>query len=204
MERWGGMCVRCRCVTVREFFFLMIRRPPRSTLFPYTTLFRSLPVTRWGIPACRIGSTASLSRVAALTGEWGETRSIFIAGDGEITIAVDAGSGEFSFDGEVGALDGDSVDAAFAVNVDIAAGPNAAMVHLADLVIVERDGGRAAQTHGRKRADRNALGKVAVEAMKVAVSLFRILREESCQAGDGRVISGRGGHQRNSCVRGDY
>src|SRR3712207_6848731 len=27
---------------VRPFFFLMIRRPPRSTLFPYTTLFRSL------------------------------------------------------------------------------------------------------------------------------------------------------------------
>src|SRR5688572_32218104 len=26
------------------FFFLMIRRPPRSTLFPYTTLFRS---SRW-------------------------------------------------------------------------------------------------------------------------------------------------------------
>src|SRR2546427_7883959 len=26
------------------FFFLMIRRPPRSTLFPYTTLFRS-----WGV-----------------------------------------------------------------------------------------------------------------------------------------------------------
>src|SRR3712207_8776445 len=25
------------------FFFLMIRRPPRSTLFPYTTLFRSIP-----------------------------------------------------------------------------------------------------------------------------------------------------------------
>src|SRR3712207_8871866 len=25
------------------FFFLMIRRPPRSTLFPYTTLFRSCP-----------------------------------------------------------------------------------------------------------------------------------------------------------------
>src|SRR5215203_6230713 len=28
-------------VWVRGFFFLMIRRPPRSTLFPYTTLFRS-------------------------------------------------------------------------------------------------------------------------------------------------------------------
>src|SRR6201988_5444203 len=28
-------------VILRFFFFLMIRRPPRSTLFPYTTLFRS-------------------------------------------------------------------------------------------------------------------------------------------------------------------
>src|SRR2546430_17435550 len=27
--------------TLSLFFFLMIRRPPRSTLFPYTTLFRS-------------------------------------------------------------------------------------------------------------------------------------------------------------------
>src|SRR5256885_16246948 len=28
------------------FFFLMIRRPPRSTLFPYTTLFRSVQLSR--------------------------------------------------------------------------------------------------------------------------------------------------------------
>src|SRR5260370_35161002 len=28
------------------FFFLMIRRPPRSTLFPYTTLFRSILISR--------------------------------------------------------------------------------------------------------------------------------------------------------------
>src|SRR5260370_33113862 len=47
------------------FFFLMIRRPPRSTLFPYTTLFRSAAVARlargcgrgprpWvGCPRCR-------------------------------------------------------------------------------------------------------------------------------------------------------
>src|SRR2546430_4041810 len=34
-----------RPVSILFFFFLMIRRPPRSTLFPYTTLFRSvLPV----------------------------------------------------------------------------------------------------------------------------------------------------------------
>src|SRR5260370_18269882 len=31
---------------VPHFFFLMIRRPPRSTLFPYTTLFRSEGRTR--------------------------------------------------------------------------------------------------------------------------------------------------------------
>src|SRR2546429_3722614 len=51
----------CQCVF---FFFLMIRRPPRSTLFPYTTLFRSL--TRSAPPAngpsdgkpCRVGSVA--------------------------------------------------------------------------------------------------------------------------------------------------
>src|SRR2546430_12913426 len=34
--------IRVNSVTcVDSFFFLMIRRPPRSTLFPYTTLFRS-------------------------------------------------------------------------------------------------------------------------------------------------------------------
>src|SRR2546430_11620546 len=32
---------RVTCDLVSVFFFLMIRRPPRSTLFPYTTLFRS-------------------------------------------------------------------------------------------------------------------------------------------------------------------
>src|SRR5437773_2098753 len=33
------------------FFFLMIRRPPRSTLFPYTTLFRSSHVGLWELTA---------------------------------------------------------------------------------------------------------------------------------------------------------
>src|SRR3712207_8561059 len=33
--------VVCGWVRFDFFFFLMIRRPPRSTLFPYTTLFRS-------------------------------------------------------------------------------------------------------------------------------------------------------------------
>src|ERR1051326_9342101 len=45
------------CRVLCFFFFLMIRRPPRSTLFPYTTLFRSV---RSGIefaPARRERST---------------------------------------------------------------------------------------------------------------------------------------------------
>src|ERR1043165_10014320 len=36
----------CTC-----FFFLMIRRPPRSTLFPYTTLFRSEGFWTSAVPA---------------------------------------------------------------------------------------------------------------------------------------------------------
>src|SRR3712207_6917520 len=38
-----------------SFFFLMIRRPPRSTLFPYTTLFRSEVCPRVRRPAGRVG-----------------------------------------------------------------------------------------------------------------------------------------------------
>src|SRR3989442_12722410 len=39
------MCLHTsRAYVYLLFFFLMIRRPPRSTLFPYTTLFRSIGV----------------------------------------------------------------------------------------------------------------------------------------------------------------
>src|SRR3712207_7080354 len=41
------------------FFFLMIRRPPRSTLFPYTTLFRSLGLidkVRWDVDLVELGA----------------------------------------------------------------------------------------------------------------------------------------------------
>src|SRR5215475_1886391 len=43
------------------FFFLMIRRPPRSTLFPYTTLFRS---------AARCTGGPANRRLVAATGHW--------------------------------------------------------------------------------------------------------------------------------------
>ena len=45
VDWYGGVCVFFLlffvCFGFVFFFFLMIRRPPRSTLFPYTTLFRS-------------------------------------------------------------------------------------------------------------------------------------------------------------------
>src|SRR3989338_8782121 len=39
-----SICFGCLSL-ICFFFFLMIRRPPRSTLFPYTTLFRSKKLT---------------------------------------------------------------------------------------------------------------------------------------------------------------
>src|SRR5215813_14465790 len=46
------------------FFFLMIRRPPRSTLFPYTTLFRSRHAGRDGNAEVRrtVGEPTELLR----------------------------------------------------------------------------------------------------------------------------------------------
>src|SRR2546430_16251799 len=45
------------------YFFLMIRRPPRSTLFPYTTLFRSSRADARGWPVTRGGpGEAGMSR----------------------------------------------------------------------------------------------------------------------------------------------
>src|SRR2546430_12163654 len=60
----------------------MIRRPPRSTLFPYTTLFRSLATTARGRPAASIaGESPSHVRGPAkiLTGNILEQRELFFA-----------------------------------------------------------------------------------------------------------------------------
>src|SRR5947199_10689065 len=53
-----------------SFFFLMIRRPPRSTLFPYTTLFRSVSgvlcssAAAWAIqPVQAVGAEPTDARV---------------------------------------------------------------------------------------------------------------------------------------------
>src|SRR2546430_10392868 len=44
LSNWSGLFLL-------PFFFLMIRRPPRSTLFPYTTLFRSRAARAHGAPS---------------------------------------------------------------------------------------------------------------------------------------------------------
>src|SRR2546430_6763596 len=53
------------------FFFLMIRRPPRSTLFPYTTLFRSPRVVLpGGVPErLRVGPGHQVARSEEHTSE---------------------------------------------------------------------------------------------------------------------------------------
>src|SRR2546422_11521953 len=50
------------------FFFLMIRRPPRSTLFPYTTLFRSTNarVIRCPCSSARNGSSSNFGIVTSV------------------------------------------------------------------------------------------------------------------------------------------
>src|SRR3712207_8751167 len=53
-----------------DFFFLMIRRPPRSTLFPYTTLFRSLRAA-----ACARSATACARCMAVRSTSRTATRS---------------------------------------------------------------------------------------------------------------------------------
>src|SRR5256885_15037318 len=52
----------CARPALSPFFFLMIRRPPRSTLFPYTTLFRSR------LPALRLRRAARCLQAARLHG----------------------------------------------------------------------------------------------------------------------------------------
>src|SRR3712207_7345368 len=65
-------------------FFLMIRRPPRSTLFPYTTLFRSALAGSPRAPprreaartrACRSGRAAAAPGRAPPAGWWRRARS---------------------------------------------------------------------------------------------------------------------------------
>src|ERR1019366_10608144 len=69
--RWASQLCLLRSLF---FFFLMIRRPPRSTLFPYTTLFRSgtgnyqrISIERGCAPSAAMRSEEHTSELQSLT-----------------------------------------------------------------------------------------------------------------------------------------
>ena len=68
------------CVHLLVFFFLMIRRPPRSTLFPYTTLFRSAMV----VGEAKLGRAAQAAR-PMLSDEWPQAQASAIYADRKST-----------------------------------------------------------------------------------------------------------------------
>src|SRR3712207_9193276 len=72
-------------------FFLMIRRPPRSTLFPYTTLFRSFAEQVTGV-AREVGTDGKLggqAEVPNVAGTWKDlTESVNLMA-GNLTSQVD-------------------------------------------------------------------------------------------------------------------
>src|SRR3712207_9574783 len=74
------------------FFFLMIRRPPRSTLFPYTTLFRSrLALKNGGREAAgeRVSGAHSVGHVYL----WGLYKALLL-GREDVTAVDSAGQNE--------------------------------------------------------------------------------------------------------------
>src|SRR5687768_17956136 len=56
----------CSVKSKNSFFFLMLRRPPRSTLFPYTTLFRSGEETCGGDP-CAVAESLRTGEASLTT-----------------------------------------------------------------------------------------------------------------------------------------
>src|SRR3712207_8275259 len=62
-------CSSAKCDKGLYFFFLMIRRPPRSTLFPYTTLFRSDQQVEGDVPALCVGGRGEEQRAGQRDGD---------------------------------------------------------------------------------------------------------------------------------------
>src|SRR3712207_7805274 len=68
----------------------MIRRPPRSTLFPYTTLFRSPRCTTVGLIGCAVVRVRALSRATVFgvvrSGRWADVPVL-----AQVDLRLDAG-----------------------------------------------------------------------------------------------------------------
>src|SRR5690606_39732917 len=69
------------------FFFLLLRRPPRSTLFPYTTLFRSVEVNGklFGRPDAGVDMTFDFARLIEHITQTRNARAGTIVGSGTIS-----------------------------------------------------------------------------------------------------------------------
>src|SRR5438105_15707192 len=65
------------------FFFLMIRRPPRSTLFPYTTLFRSHYARAFAAHALSSGWRLAMPHWRGCSGEPNRKPRAYHSGDSE-------------------------------------------------------------------------------------------------------------------------
>src|SRR3712207_8978877 len=70
--------------TFSFFFFLMIRRPPRSTLFPYTTLFRSMVAGR----VRRLGSLVDREREDVVAGVVADHVEVELGGGEGVAVEV--------------------------------------------------------------------------------------------------------------------
>src|SRR5256885_4717058 len=81
------------------FFFLMIRRPPRSTLFPYTTLFRSLLLPAFGYAIALLG----LNLLFGSTGLLSFGHALFVALGGYTAAALTGRAGVRSLELVLGA-----------------------------------------------------------------------------------------------------
>src|SRR5439155_20841074 len=70
-------------------FFLLIRRPPRSTLFPYTTLFRSLMCVEIMLNGANLNLVAFANHLDSLAGQ---IMSLFViaiaAGEAAVGLAI--------------------------------------------------------------------------------------------------------------------
>src|SRR3712207_7740301 len=76
------------------FFFLMIRRPPRSTLFPYTTLFRSLASRERFYPKMLMARAATRAMVRSEMLASSIIRSLARCESGKVSVGEKARSEE--------------------------------------------------------------------------------------------------------------
>src|SRR3712207_8658505 len=75
-------------VGVVFFFFLMIRRPPRSTLFPYTTLFRSVALAALTILVVQGGISLAAGAFDSILAEGSEALAALTSAGGVLIVGI--------------------------------------------------------------------------------------------------------------------